>query len=136
MEMQEIFSTIDEETKRIKHLQGPELIMEKPRLRRTVKVKNMIALDNLDFVEELYMSIMGRPGDADGIAHFNQLLNDGTFTKEGLLVEIRKSPEGMLYDTRLKGLSAGYWKMALSFRIADFINYLRRVKNILYILFR
>lgn len=136
MEVSQIFSLIEEETNRIKDLPGPELINEKPTLRRRINAKKMLALNNSDFVEELYMSIMGRPGDANGIAHFNGLLESGTFTKEALLVEIRKSPEGMLYDTRVKGLSFSYWKMAFSWRVADFLNFLRRVKNILYIVLK
>lgn len=130
MDFQKIISVIDREAERLKKLPQPTLVTEKPCLHRKVNVKKLLSLDTSEFVEELYLQIMGRPGDEEGVAHFNNLLNTGAITRENLIVEIRKSPEGMAYGTHLKGLAMKFIKEALEWRRTEIYNRLREIKHI------
>lgn len=130
MDFREIISDINKEAARLRRLPQPILIHEKPYLHKKVNVKKLLELDTPQFVEELYLQIMGRPGDEEGVAHFNNLLNTGAITRENLIVEIRKSPEGMAYGTHLKGLSMKFIKEALEWRRTEIYNRLREIKHI------
>ena len=131
MDYQKIVSNIDKEASRLRSLPQPNLTNEKPILHKKVNVKKLLKLDTPQFVENLYLEIMGRPGDKDGIAHFNNMLNTGAISRENLIVEIRKSPEGMDFGAHLQGLPIRYMREALRWRKTEIYNRLREIKHII-----
>lgn len=131
MDFQTILSSIDTETKRLKGLSQPKLWDEKRCIHRKVDAKEIIKLPTPQYVEELYVQILGRPGDQAGIEHYNHLIDAGTFTKEALLVEIRKTEEGMAYGTHIKGISHGFWREKLAWKKAEMLHNLRILKHII-----
>jgi len=50
-------------------------------------------LSNQAFLEQIYLNVLDRPSDADGLAFYLGLLNDGTISKAAALADIAVSPE-------------------------------------------
>lgn len=132
MEFQEVMATIQQEGGRLEALPPITLWTEKKRLHNKVNAKELVKLPTTEFVEALYLEVTGRPGDPSGKEHFRHLIEDGVFTKEALIVEIRKSPEGMAYEAHIRGISHSYWRQKLAWKKAELYNRLRQIKHILH----
>ena len=49
---------------------------------------------NAFYVDQLYLNVLGRPGEAGGVAYWNQELNSGARSKAEVLVQFATLPEG------------------------------------------
>jgi hypothetical protein len=49
---------------------------------------------NASYVDKLYLNVLGRPGEAGGVAYWNQELNNGARSKAEVLVQFATLPEG------------------------------------------
>ena len=49
---------------------------------------------NAFYVDQLYLNVLGRPGEAGGVAYWNQELNTGARSKAEVLVQFATLPEG------------------------------------------
>ena len=49
---------------------------------------------NSSYVDKLYLNVLGRPGEAGGVAYWNQELNSGARSKAEVLVQFATLPEG------------------------------------------
>jgi serralysin len=49
---------------------------------------------NASYVDKLYLNVLGRPGEAGGVAYWNQELDAGRISKAAVLVQFATLPEG------------------------------------------
>lgn len=51
------------------------------------------ALNNTDFVNALYLNVLGRPAEPQGLAYWVERLGNGTFTRANVVAQFSDSPE-------------------------------------------
>ena len=52
-------------------------------------------LTNAQYVNQLYLNVLGRPGEAGGVAYWNGVLDSGKETKSQVLIDFAVSPENV-----------------------------------------
>ena len=66
---------------------------------------------NAFYVDQLYLNVLGRPGEAGGVAYWNQELNTGARSKAEVLVQFATLPEGaaLVADLIANGIPYQEW---------------------------
>ena len=52
-------------------------------------------LTNAQYVDQLYLNVLGRKGEVDGVTYWNDVLNTGKATKDTVLIGFAESPENV-----------------------------------------
>ncbi len=66
-------------------------------------VRDLLALDGAEFIEQAYRSLLGREADPAGLRDYSARLVSGT-PKQQLVADLRCDPEGQKYRASLQGL--------------------------------
>lgn len=72
-------------------------------LRPARSVSEIMRADGEIFVRWAYITMLGRPADAGGLAFYLRRMSEGK-TKVSILKQMKKSAEGRAYHARLPGL--------------------------------
>lgn len=64
-------------------------------------------ISNAAFVDALYLNVINRPGEADGLAFWNRMLNNNTLDRADVLVEFTQLPEYV--GISAADITNGYW---------------------------
>lgn len=64
-------------------------------------------LSNAAFVDALYMNVLDRPGDAGGVAYWNDILDKKWADRADVLVSFTQLPEYVGLSS--KDIENGYW---------------------------
>jgi hypothetical protein len=68
-------------------------------------VQELLTKDGADFVRAAYWTVLGREADPSGFGYYSQRLSSGD-SKEKILADLRRDPEGKAFGARVDGLDA------------------------------
>ena len=82
-------------------------------LKEIYEINDFLIYDNEEFINNMYLAILKRPVDDAGLSHHLNLLYSGERTKLEILLSIRYSAEGKLYNVNILGTKKRLLKAAL-----------------------
>lgn len=76
-----------------------------------IHAKSLLVGDGQVFIANVYMKLLNRPVDTNGLNHYLNALNTGKFNKLDIISSIMDSTEGKNKNIAVSGLS---WRLALN----------------------